>query len=97
MFNLPSIRVWIIPLEPNCFKYYSQNNIKQDADDQTDVKLVKYTADVTKPMQDEINTIKDRMLKAEKDLAHFRQFEKFTQDQNLRTSSILDAVQGDIA
>ena len=33
----------------------------------------------------------------DKELAHFKKFEKMTQDQNLRTCSILDAVQGDIA
>ena len=48
-------------------------------------------------MQDEIHALKERVTKNEKELTHFRQFEKFQQDQNMRTSHILDAVQGDIA
>ena len=52
----------------------------QDADSQIDNKLVKYTAEFIKPMQNEIQTLKDRLTKSEKDQAHFKQFEKMNQD-----------------
>jgi hypothetical protein len=36
-----------------------------------------YTSEVVKPMQDEIHALKERVTKNEKELTHFRQFEKF--------------------
>jgi hypothetical protein len=50
-----------------------------------------------KPLQDEIQVLKDRLTKTEKDQVHSKKFEKLTQDQSLRTSQIIDAIQGDIA
>lgn len=47
-------------------------------------------------MQDDIHSLKDRVTKNEKDLVHFKHFEKLTQDWQLRTSNILDLVQSDV-
>jgi hypothetical protein len=40
------------------------------------VKLVKFTTEVIKPMQDEIHTLKERVSKNEKELNVLKQFEK---------------------
>lgn len=55
-------------------------------------RLEVYTNNIVKPMQDEIYSLKERVTKSEKEIAHFKQFEKFQQDQNMRNSQILDAV-----
>jgi hypothetical protein len=40
------------------------------------VKLVKFTTEIIKPMQNEIHTLQERVSKNEKELSVLKQFEK---------------------
>jgi hypothetical protein len=48
-------------------------------------------------LEDEVQLLKERLYKSEKDIASLRQFEKFTMDQIAHNSKILDLVQIDVA
>ncbi len=42
------------------------------------MKLVKFTEEIINPIRDEIQTLKDRANMTDKELAHFKKFEKMT-------------------
>jgi translation initiation factor 2B subunit (eIF-2B alpha/beta/delta family) len=50
-----------------------------------------------KPLDEQVQQLKERLYKNEKEIASLRQFEKFTMDQIAHNSKILDLVQIDVA
>ncbi len=49
------------------------------------------------PLERELQAVKERLYKSEKEITGLRQFEKFMMDQNAHNSKILDLVQIDVA
>lgn len=69
----------------------------QDAEDTAMQRIKENNRSEIEPLERELQALKERLYKSEKEIAALRQLEKFMMDQNANNSKILDLVQIDVA